>query len=405
MENKRTPIIRFHGFSGEWVQNKLGEVVEIKDSARIPNTLWLSKGVPYLRSSDMVNNGVLGKLFISEETYQSYKDKTGAPEKGDVLFTSGGKVGVTYHKIDDNPVYVQGGSVLYAKTSTSKKLSGIYLNVFFSSPSMTKYMEGASTGLTIKHFTLKPAKNTPINLPSLKEQTIIGEFFKNFDDRIALQQREIELLEESKQGFLQKMFPKDGERVPAVRFDGFRGEWDDIKADSIFKSISDKNHTDLPVLSASQKEGMVFRDDIGINIKYEAKSTKTYKRVQPGQFVIHLRSFQGGFAYSNIEGITSPAYTILDFQNKESQNFLFWKYVLTSKTFIKRLETVTYGIRDGKSISFSDFSTLKFKIPDIQEQRKIGEFFKKIDDSIATHEKELELLKETKKGFLQKMFV
>ncbi|WP_217653550.1 restriction endonuclease subunit S [Seinonella peptonophila] len=192
--------------------------------------------------------------------------------------------------------------------------------------------------------------------------------------------------------------------VPEVRFAGFSGEWEELNADKIFYSVSDKNHSNLPVLSASQEKGMVYRDEIGIDIKYDEKSTKNYKRVLPGQFVIHLRSFQGGFAFSNIEGITSPAYTVLDFKNKEKYYSLFWRYVLASYTFIKRLETVTYGIRDGRSISFSDFSTLKFRVPSYDEQAQIGNLFKKLDDMIAFHQQELTTLKQTKQGFLQKMF-
>ncbi|MGH1315999.1 restriction endonuclease subunit S [Bacillus toyonensis] len=191
---------------------------------------------------------------------------------------------------------------------------------------------------------------------------------------------------------------------PEIRFPGFSGEWEHLKADEIFHSISDKNHANLPVLSASQEKGMVYRAEIGIDIKYDEKSTKNYKRVLPGQFVIHLRSFQGGFAFSSIAGITSPAYTVLDFKNKEKYYSLFWRYVLASDTFIKRLETVTYGIRDGRSISFSDFSTLKFRVPSYNEQIKIGNFLKQLDDTIALQQQELNTLKQTKQGFLQKMF-
>ncbi|MCC2364073.1 restriction endonuclease subunit S [Bacillus cereus] len=191
---------------------------------------------------------------------------------------------------------------------------------------------------------------------------------------------------------------------PEIRFPGFSGEWEHLKADEIFHSISDKNHANLPVLSASQEKGMVYRAEIGIDIKYDEKSTKNYKRVLPGQFVIHLRSFQGGFAFSSIAGITSPAYTVLDFKNKEKYYSLFWRYVLASDTFIKRLETVTYGIRDGRSISFSDFSTLKFRVPSYNEQIKIGNFLKQLDDTIALQQQELTTLKQTKQGFLQKMF-
>ncbi|HFI0944752.1 TPA: restriction endonuclease subunit S [Streptococcus suis] len=153
----------------------------------------------------------------------------------------------------------------------------------------------------------------------------------------------------------------------------------------IFKPVSDKGYTDLPILSASQEYGMVRRDEIGIDIKFDKEAIVNYKRVLPGQFVIHLRSFQGGFAWSEIEGLTSPAYTILDFREINSSKF--WQYVLTSPNFIKKLETVTYGIRDGRSISYSDFSTLGFIVPTLPEQEAIGSFFSDLDQLITLHQR------------------
>ncbi|MGT2706685.1 restriction endonuclease subunit S [Streptococcus panodentis] len=194
--------------------------------------------------------------------------------------------------------------------------------------------------------------------------------------------------------------------IPKLRFPEFKDTepWEQRKSSDIFYSVSDKNHVDLPVLSASQEFGMVKRDEIGIDIKYDRDSVKNYKRVNPGQFVIHLRSFQGGFAHSEIEGITSPAYTILDFSEENRHCDLFWKEIFTSNNFIKRLETVTYGIRDGRSISYADFSSLKFQFPTLPEQERIGSFFQTLDATIASHQRKLEHLKMRKKGLLQKMF-
>lgn len=193
-------------------------------------------------------------------------------------------------------------------------------------------------------------------------------------------------------------------KTPQIRFDGYTDAWEQRKASELFKSISDKKHPNLPVLSASQEKGMILRDDIGIDIKYDHKSLSNYKRVTPGQFVIHLRSFQGGFAVSQMEGITSPAYTIIDFKEKDQNHSLFWKEILTSQSFIKRLETVTYGIRDGRSISFSDFSTLKFLVPKLDEQEKIAVLFKTLDQTITLHQRKCDLLAKMKKSYLQKMF-
>ena len=181
---------------------------------------------------------------------------------------------------------------------------------------------------------------------------------------------------------------KDKWRVPKLRFPGFTEDWEQCKADYIFKSVTDKGYPEMPVLSASQELGMVYRDQNGIDIQHDKKNETSYKRVLPGQFVIHLRSFQGGFAYSEVEGITSPAYTVMSFKNSNEQYGLFWKHVFKSETFIKRLETITYGIRDGRSISFSDFKSLILQYPSFSEQKLIGDSIAVIERGITLHQQE-----------------
>ena len=133
---------------------------------------------------------------------------------------------------------------------------------------------------------------------------------------------------------------------------------------------------------------MIRRDENSINIFHDKKNEAGYKRVLPGQFVIHLRSFQGGFAHSAIEGITSPAYTVFGFSEPEKHNSEYWKYVFTSKSFIQRLETVTYGIRDGRSISYEEFLTLGFVYPSKAEQTEIARYLDKLSDLITLHQRQ-----------------
>lgn len=132
---------------------------------------------------------------------------------------------------------------------------------------------------------------------------------------------------------------------------------------------------------------MIRRDENSINIYHDKKNEEGYKRVLPGQFVIHLRSFQGGFAHSAIEGITSPAYTVFGFSEPEKHNPNYWKYVFTSKEFIGRLETVTYGIRDGRSISYDEFLTMDFVYPTQDEQTKIANYLDTLDRLITLHQR------------------
>ena len=192
--------------------------------------------------------------------------------------------------------------------------------------------------------------------------------------------------------------------TPQIRFKGFTEAWEQRKAIDLFKDVSEKGFDNLPVLSATQDRGMVYRDENGINISHDKKNELTYKHVIPGQFVIHLRSFQGGFAHSAIEGITSPAYTVFKFSSESQHDDIFWKYIFMSERFIKSLETVTYGIRDGRSISYSEFLGLPFAVPDKEEESRIGHFLKKYDSLITLHQRKLDALKKIKSALLEKMF-
>lgn len=192
--------------------------------------------------------------------------------------------------------------------------------------------------------------------------------------------------------------------IPSIRFRGFDDAWEQRKAKELFVSTADKGYPELPVLSATQDRGMIRRDENSINIFHDKKNEAGYKRVLPGQFVIHLRSFQGGFAHSAIEGITSPAYTVFGFSEPEKHDSEYWKYVFTSKSFIQRLETVTYGIRDGRSISYEEFLTLGFVYPSKAEQTAIARYLDKLSDLITLHQRKLEKLTNVKKSMLEKMF-
>src|SRR5699024_4340162 len=181
---------------------------------------------------------------------------------------------------------------------------------------------------------------------------------------------------------------------PEIRFPGFTEDWEQRKAKELFIPKAEKNQPELPVLSVTQDHGVVYREQVGIDIKYDKATLKNYKVIHQGDFVISLRSFQGGFELSDKLGITSPAYTIFVPKNMDSQDNLFWKTKFKTFTFIESLKTVTFGIRDGKSISFSEFGDLKLFFPkNIEEQQKIGAFFKQLDDTIALHQRKLTEIK------------
>lgn len=191
--------------------------------------------------------------------------------------------------------------------------------------------------------------------------------------------------------------------VPKLRFSGFEGEWEEKKAGEIFENLSDKNHLgDLPLLAVTQNDGVVYRSDLELKINSSEEGIKNYKIINPGNFVISLRSFQGGIEYSKIKGISSPAYTVLKSKIKIDDDF--YRILFKKQSFINKLNSLIYGIRDGKQISYSEFKFLKLTYPKPEEQQKIASFFGSVDEWIENLKEQKENIELYKKGMMQKIF-
>ncbi|WP_461216381.1 restriction endonuclease subunit S [Lactococcus cremoris] len=398
MMSKKSPQLRFEGFTDDWEERKSKDIFKPK----------IRKGEPDLPV-----------LSVTQTSGVVYRDEVGIDIKYDISTLKNYKV------IEPNDFVIslrsfQGGFELSDKLGITSPAYTIFVpkspeeqnNLFwriqFKRFQFIQSLKTVTFGIRDgKSISFNEFGDLKIKFPSnILEQQKIGAFFKELDNTIALHQRKLDLLKEQKKGYLQKMFPKNSEKVPELRFEGFADDWEERKSKDIFKPKIRKGEPDLPVLSVTQTSGVVYRDEVGIDIKYDISTLKNYKVIEPNDFVISLRSFQGGFELSDKLGITSPAYTIFVPKSPEEQNNLFWRIQFKRFQFIQSLKTVTFGIRDGKSISFNEFGDLKIKFPsNILEQQKIGAFFKELDNTIALHQRKLDLLKEQKKGFLQKMFV
>jgi type I restriction enzyme S subunit len=318
---------------------------------------------------------------------------------------------VTYRHMSDDDVFhfninKTGENVLVSSeypvfTSSDNCDLSFLISVLNNTARFRYFCKMQKLGGTRTRLYLDNLKRYALALPPFDEQKKIAEILATQDKAIELQGRKIEELKRFKKGCLEKMFPRKGQKVPEKRFPGFTDDWEQRKAKELFVSTTDKGYPELPVLSATQDRGMIRRDENSINIFHDKKNEAGYKRVLPGQFVIHLRSFQGGFAHSAIEGITSPAYTVFGFSEPEKHDSEYWKYVFTSKSFIQRLETVTYGIRDGRSISYEEFLTLGFVYPSKAEQTAIARYLDKLSDLITLHQRKLEEMKRQKKALMQ----
>lgn len=389
------PLIRFSDFNNGWESTSLGNLFKERNERNSNKELLsvtMHQGVIKANANGRHNN--------SSDDRSSYK----YVDKGDIAYNSmrmwQGACGCSKYEGIVSPAY----TVIIPSASI---VPDFFIRLFKSKKTLKKFRLN-SQGLTSDTWNLKyqTLSKILVDYPcSHIEQQAISDYFDNIDTLISKTSARLASLKQMKEASLQAMFPQEVETAPKIRFKGFDGEWKETKAAQIFQTTNERNFPKLPVLSATQDKGMVTRDSIGYNIFHDKSNEATYKHILPGQFVIHLRSFQGGFAHSSIEGICSPAYTIMEFKDKEANFDLYWRYVLTSKQFVKSLEMITYGIRDGRTISFDEFKETRFLVPQIEEQQKIASYFAALDKQISLQIQRLEKLKQIKAACLDKMFV
>ena len=336
-----------------------------------------SKGNGYSKG-DLTDAGtpiiLYGRLYTKYQFAISEVDTFAVPRNG-AVYSQGNEVivpasGETAEDIARASAVEKSGVLLGGDLNILRPfdfINPLFLALAISNGEPQKELAKKAQGKSVVHIHNTDIQEVTIAYPSRTEQDRIVSVFRQLDNLITLHQRKCQI---------------DGCRFQSP----LAITWEQRKAKELFVSTADKGYPELPVLSATQDRGMIRRDENSINIFHDKKNEAGYKRVLPGQFVIHLRSFQGGFAHSAIEGITSPAYTVFGFSEPENHDSEYWKYVFTSKSFIRRLETVTYGIRDGRSISYEEFLTLGFVYPSKAEQTAIARYLDKLSDLITLHQ-------------------
>ncbi|MBT0952647.1 restriction endonuclease subunit S [Bacillus velezensis] len=410
MGNKRVPEVRFEGFSGEWEERKLGDFTE-SYSGGTPsagNKLYYGGSIPFIRSAEI--NSKSTELFITEDGLNNSSAKM--VERGDILYAlygaTSGEVGIAkIHgainqailaikpKFDDDSYFIM---------QWLKKQKSTIINT---------YLQGGQGNLSGSIV-----KDLIIPLPTNKdEQVKLGDFFKKIDDTIALHQQELTTLKQTKQGFLQKMFPKEGESVPEVRFPGFDGEWEEHKLDSIVDRV--KSYSLSRDVETTEYTGYkyIHYGDIHTKVADIIDEFSDLPNIKAGNYeLLKKGDLVLADASEDYQGIAAPAVITIDVPYKlvsglhtialrpKQIDSLFLYYLINSQTFRK------YGYKAGtgmKVFGISATNLLRFEslFPTFEEQTKIGNFFKQLDDTIALHQRELDALKVTKKAFLQKMFV
>lgn len=380
---------------------KLSDVADkIQDGTHFSPTVFEIGDYMYITSKN-VKNGFIdlsNVQYISKENHLNIYKRCDI-KKGDVILTKDGTIGQVCVNELENQFSIL-SSVAFIRPN--KKFSNYFIYQVLVSPLGQKEIESQIAGQALKRITLTKINNFEYYFPLLREQRKIASFLSAVDEKLQSLKKKKELLEQYKKGVMQKLFSQelrfkedDGNNFP---------EWEVKNGNEIFDSISNKNHkSDLPILAITQEHGAIPRNLIDYSISVTDKSIESYKVVQEGDYIISLRSFQGGIEYSNYEGICSPAYIILR-PNVPIDNFFYKSYFKTRK-YIKELQKNLEGIRDGKMVSYKYFSDIKLPYPCIKEQTKITNFLSALDDKINTVQIQIKKTETWKKGLLQKMFV
>ena len=393
----KKPKIRFKGYQEDWEQRKFGEIVEkYEDPVETPTEGYTRLGIRSHAKGTFHSYVEKGKELETAKMFRV------AADKFIVNITFGWEHAVAITDENDAGKLV---SHRFPQYSFNAGMEPKFFRYLILDENFKHHLELSSPGGAGRNRVLKLSDmlQYKMNFPSEAEQKKIAAYFDDLDHLITLHQRKCEETRTLKKYMLQKMFPQNGHSVPEIRFSGFTEDWEQRKLGEVFKEYSEKNHTELPALTIIQGGGTVKREESDRNLMYDESNLSNYKMVRKNDFIVHLRSFEGGLEKSSLDGIISPAYHT--FHSDVADSRFYYPY-FRSHEFIKhKLVPHVYGIRDGRSIDIAGMKTIEIPYTSIEEQRKIGDYLESLDHLITLHQRKCEELQNIKKYMLQNMFV
>lgn len=360
-----------------WEIKTLNAVCDFLDSQRIPikdiDRAKISGIYPYYGASGIID--YVNKYIFDDDLILLAEDGANIINRSTpIAFLVNGKIWVNNH-----------AHVLKVRPNTDR----YYLCAYLESLKYDKY----NTGTAQPKLNRETCEKIPVLIPPLPEQQKIADILNTWDKAIEKQTQLIEKLELRKKGLMQQLL------TGKKRLPGFSEEWKKVKAGLLFGSSSIRSNKLEPLLSVTQDKGVVPRDMLETRVTMPNGDLSSFKLVDVGDFVISLRSFEGGLEYSKYRGIVSPAYTVL--KKKTDLSDVFYKVYFKSNDFIQRLAVAVIGIRDGKQISYSDFCYIKIPYPSLQEQNAIANVFVSCDNEILLAKQKLNHFQQQKKGLMQ----
>ena len=382
--------MRFPGFTDEWLPTPLNQMVErvtrknTGEESKVALTISAQYGL--VDQESFFNNKVASSDL--SHYYLLYK--------GDYAYNKSYSTGYPWGAVKRLNMYDKGAvSTLYICFRPFDIVDSDFIGHYFES---TKWHKGVSEIAVegarnhgLLNIGIKDFFDTAHFIPSLAEQRKIANLLSLIDERIATQNKIIEDLKKLKSAIIDKLYSN---------INGGSYMYSDL-----FTVVTERNNKRLynKVIAASQEFGMVERETLNLKVQFDEESTNTYKIIHSGDYVIHLRSFQGGFAFSRLQGICSPAYIIL--RPNERLEYSYFENYFTSSKFINSLRLVTYGIRDGRSINVEEWLSMKVTLPSKDEQKRIIQTIQSIQNKLINEIGILSKLESQRRYLLQTMFI
>lgn len=418
--SKKRPQLRFEGFTDDWEERKFDECFKFPVSTNSLSRALLNydegdiKSVHYgdiLIKYPAILNVKNDKIpYITDGKLEKYKSSL--LENGDLIFADAAEDETVGKAVEVNGLteehLVSGLHTIVARAKDKKAefFLGYYINSNIYHRQLLKLMQGSKVSSISKGNLQKTIVSFP---KDFEEQQRIGSFFKQLDDTIALHQRKLDLLKEQKKGFLQKMFPKNGETVPEIRFEGFTDAWEERKLEELGNLNRGKSkhrpRNDSRLFGGEYP--FIQTGDVAKAPLFLAEYSQTYSEFGIQQSKLWdigtlLITIAANIADTTILGIKAAfPDSVIGFESTSCDVVFIKNYIDIQSDLLKRkAETSSQA-----NLNLAKLKELNLNVPKLKEQQKIGSFFKQLDDTIALHQRKLDLLKEQKKGFLQKMFV
>lgn len=409
--NKKTPKLRFKGFTDDWEQRKLGDFYTFKNGLN-KEKVYFGYGDSIVNFTDVFHNRQIysstlkGKVFVNKKELENFKVK-----EGDLFFTRTSEtideIGFPAVVMEPMERVVFSGFVLRGRAEKNDPLVNIFKSYIFFTDNFRSEMKKKSS-MTTRALTSGTAlKEMYFSYPKdLEEQTKIGEILLRLDNVITLHQRKLEKLKLAKKALLQKLFPKNVSQFPEIRFKNFTDAWEQRKFSDLYEKISEKNDLSYSLDKIISVANMYYKSDAKVS---NEEYLKTYNIFRYGEIAFEGNKSKdftyGRFVENTIgDGIISHVFEV--FRPITKYDIYFWKYYINYEPIMgKVLSRCTKKTTMMTNLVAKDFLKETVFVPSLAEQKRIGILLNTLDKSITLHQRKLNCLISIKKGLLQQLFV